>query len=150
MSWDSETGFYGSPAGGNTLSNPNGGGGRLPMPAPESAADLRQRISAALDFVAPAEGREAMRVRNIWLIRETLKTVKPEHLTDDEIAVIVSTLAAAHGRVLLELGVSDPLRIPLAPVLALVRTGDAAAKFADESTDLACQRVGGHAADGHV
>jgi hypothetical protein len=121
------------------------------MPAPELTAELRQRISAALDFVAAADGREAMRARNIWLIRETLRVVKPEHLTDDELAVIVSTLASAHGRVLMEHnGVSDPALVPLAPVLTLIASADTSTEFADEPADLAGQRVGGHVAHGHV
>lgn len=106
------------------------------MPPPETTAELRQRVCAALEFVAPPEGREAMRAQNIWLIREMMRTVKPEHLTDDEIAVVVSALAPAHGRVLLESGrVSDPAVATLAPVLALIQ-GDAAPQLGDQAADL--------------
>lgn len=108
------------------------------MPTPETTADLRQRIDAALEFAAPPEGREAMRVQNIWLIREMMKRVKPEHLTDDEIAVVVSALAPAHGRVLLECGgVSNPaISGALAKVLTLVHSDDPAPQLGDEATNL--------------
>jgi excinuclease UvrABC ATPase subunit len=40
----------------------------------------------------------ATREQNIWLIREMFKTVKPEHLTDDEIAAMAEILKAAQDR----------------------------------------------------
>lgn len=108
------------------------------MLAPESVADLKQRVCAALEFVAPPGGSEAMRVQNIWLIREMMRTVKPEHLTDEEIAVVVSALAPAHGRVLLERGfggdgtVADPA---LAPILTLIPR-DTAPQLGNQAADL--------------
>jgi hypothetical protein len=51
------------------------------------------------------------------LIREMTRTVKLEHCTDDEIAVMVSALAAAHGRLLERAAVADP---PMAKVLTLI------------------------------
>lgn len=108
------------------------------MPTPETAAELRQRVCAALDFVAPQEGREAMRAQNIWLIRKMFDDgVKPEHLTDDEIVVIVSALAPAHGRMLLERGAVAGPALPhrLAKVLALV-PGDASPQLGDKAADL--------------
>lgn len=76
-----------------------------------------------------------MRVQNVWLIREMMRTVKPEHLTDEEIAVIVSALAPAHGRVLLERGIADPTLTPDAPILTLIRR-DAAPELGDQVADL--------------
>lgn len=131
MSWGSETGSTGHPPVAITTYTPKG---ELGMPA-ESTAELRQRVCAALDFVAPQEGREAMRAQNIWLVREMTKTVKLEHLTADEIAVIVSALAPAHGRVLLESGLGIGADPAIAPVLALVRR-DAAAQLGDQVADL--------------
>lgn len=119
-------------------------------PSPETTAEIRQRVCAALEFVAPPEGRGAMRTQNIWLIREMMRTVKPEHLSDDEIAVVVSALAPAHGRVLLESGWRGVGGNPaVAPVLALVRA-DAAAQLGDEAADLAGEGIRGHIADGQV
>jgi hypothetical protein len=40
----------------------------------------------------------AARTENIWLLCEMTKSVKPEHLTDDEIAAMVEILKAAQDR----------------------------------------------------
>jgi hypothetical protein len=98
------------------------------------SVDIQQRVRAALDFAAPPGGGAAMRAQNTWLIREMMRTVKLEHLSDQEIAVMVSALAAAHGRLLLLEGgtVADPV---IAPVLTLIPR-DAGAEFLDEAADL--------------
>ena len=58
------------------------------------------------------------RTQNTWLIREMMLTVKPEHLTDDEIAVVASALASAHSRLRAErVTVADA---PMAKLLALM------------------------------
>jgi hypothetical protein len=40
----------------------------------------------------------ATRAENIWLIREVMKTVKPDDLTDDEAAAMAEILKAASDR----------------------------------------------------
>lgn len=75
-------------------------------------SEIREHICAVL--AAVNDGR--MRAHLIWEIKEIMSHVRPEDMTDCELAAAIAVLHAAHARVL----VPPPVRRPILRVVSQV------------------------------